>query len=46
MFSVCSPVSRRYDALDKAGHTRGAILATLTHMARAAIDSVDWVDGD
>jgi hypothetical protein len=30
-----------YDALARAGHTQGAILATLTRMARAAIDSAD-----
>jgi AcrR family transcriptional regulator len=30
-----------YDALARAGHAQGAILATLTRMARAAIDSAD-----
>jgi AcrR family transcriptional regulator len=30
-----------YDALARAGHTQGAILATLTRMARAAIDSAN-----
>jgi AcrR family transcriptional regulator len=30
-----------YDALARPGHTQGAILATLTRMARAAIDSAD-----
>jgi len=30
-----------YDALARAGHTQGAILATLTRMARTAIDSAD-----
>jgi AcrR family transcriptional regulator len=30
-----------YDALARTGHTQGAILATLTRMARAAIDSGD-----
>ncbi len=30
-----------YDAMARAGHTQGAILATLTRMARAAIDSAD-----
>lgn len=30
-----------YDALARAGHTQRAILATLTRMARAAIDSAD-----
>ena len=30
-----------YDALARAGHTQGAIVATLTRMARAAIDSAD-----
>ena len=30
-----------YDALARTGHTQGAILATLTRMARAAIDSAD-----
>ncbi len=30
-----------YDALARAGHTQGAILATLTRMACAAIDSAD-----
>jgi hypothetical protein len=30
-----------YDALARAGHTQGVILATLTRMARAAIDSAD-----
>jgi hypothetical protein len=30
-----------YDALAKAGHSQAAILAALTRMARAAIDSAD-----
>lgn len=30
-----------YDALARAGHTQGTILATLTRMARAAVDSAD-----
>lgn len=30
-----------YDALAKAGHTQGTILATLTRMARAAVDLAD-----
>jgi hypothetical protein len=30
-----------YDALARAGHTPGAILATLTRTARAAIDSAE-----
>ena len=30
-----------YDALARAGHSQGAIIATLTHMARAAIDLAD-----
>jgi AcrR family transcriptional regulator len=30
-----------YDTLARAGHTQGAILATLIRMARAAIDSAD-----
>jgi AcrR family transcriptional regulator len=30
-----------YDALARAGHTQGAILETLTRMARAAIDAAD-----
>ena len=30
-----------YEALSRAGHSQGAIIATLTRMARAAIDSAD-----
>jgi hypothetical protein len=30
-----------YEALARAGHSQGAIIATLTRMARAAIDSAD-----
>jgi AcrR family transcriptional regulator len=30
------------DALARAGHNQGAIIATLTRMARAAVDSADW----
>jgi AcrR family transcriptional regulator len=31
-----------YDALARAGHNQGAIIATLTRMARAAVNSADW----
>jgi AcrR family transcriptional regulator len=31
-----------YDALARAGHNQGAIIATLTRVARAAVDSARW----
>lgn len=31
-----------YDALARAGHNQGVIIATLTRMARASLESADW----